>query len=152
MADAHPDIDIVYPVHPNPNVLGPARELLGGHPRIVLTDPLGYVDLVGAMKAADLVLTDSGGIQEEAPTFGAPVLVLREVTERPEGLEAGVAELVGTDRRRIVERGTHWLSTGGRTEAPINPYGDGRAGERIADIVLASLSGRPRRSRDWASP
>lgn len=150
LADAHPDIDVLYPVHPNPNVLGPARELLGGHPRILLTEPLGYVDLVRAMKAAELILTDSGGIQEEAPTFGTPVLVLRDVTERPEGLEAGVAELVGTDRRRIVERGTHWLATGRRGEPPANPYGDGRAGERIADIVLASVRGSLRRTEDWA--
>ena len=153
MADAHPDVEVVYPVHPNPNVVEPARELLGGHPRIRLTDPVDYLDLVKALDAAELVLTDSGGIQEEAPTFSTPVLVLREVTERPEGVEAGVAELVGTDRARIVERAGAWLGGGASLpERAANPYGDGRAGERIADIVLADLAGAPRRTEDWAGP
>ena len=96
---------------------------------------------------AALVLTDSGGIQEEAPTFGTPVLVLREVTERPEGIAAGVAELVGTDRARILDRARSALDAV-RKAAGDNPYGDGRAGERIADIVLADLTGAPRRTRD----
>ena len=104
LADARRDVVVVYPVHPNPNVREPARELLADHPRIRLTEPVGYLDLVLALQRAALVLTDSGGIQEEAPTFGTPVLVLREVTERPEGIEAGVAELVGTDLERIVTR------------------------------------------------
>jgi len=150
LADEREDIVIVYPVHPNPNVQGPARELLGDHPRIRLTDPVDYLDLVGALRAADLVLTDSGGIQEEAPTFGVPVLVLREVTERPEGVDAGVAELVGTNGARILERARHHLDAP-RTDAdvaPTNPYGDGRAGERIADIVIADLTGAPRRTED----
>jgi UDP-N-acetylglucosamine 2-epimerase (non-hydrolysing) len=110
-----------------------------------------YLDLVRALGAAHLVLTDSGGIQEEAPTFGTPVLVLREVTERPEGVDAGVAELVGTDRGRIVERASARLRgpRGGRTAA--NPYGDGRAGERIADLVVADLTGAPRRTTDWGA-
>jgi UDP-N-acetylglucosamine 2-epimerase (non-hydrolysing) len=150
VADAHDDIDVLCPVHPNPNVARPAREVLDGQPRVFLTEPLDYVDLVGAMRMADLILTDSGGIQEEAPTFGTPVLVLREVTERPEGVEAGVAEVVGTDRQRIVERASWWLAnTRSRREGMANPYGDGRAGERIADIVLADLRGRPRRTTDW---
>ena len=151
-ADAH----VVYPVHPNPQVLAPARDRLSGHPRIHLTSPLDYFDLVTALEAASLVLTDSGGIQEEAPTFGAPVLVLREVTERPEGVEAGVAELVGTDRRRILERALAALERPGPTEwdrerrAAPSPYGDGRAGERIADIVISDLTGAPRTTDDWA--
>ena len=150
IADTHQDVDVVFPVHPNPNVVRPARDVLDGHPRVFLTEPVDYVDLVRVMKTADLVLTDSGGIQEEAPTFGTPVLVLREVTERPEGVEAGVAELVGTDRRRIVERATARLAATGAPEAGrANPYGDGRAGERIADIVLADLRGTPRRTTDW---
>ena len=161
LADGEPDIEIVYPVHPNPNVRGPASELLSGHPRIHLTAPLDYLDLVTALKHAALVLTDSGGIQEEAPAFGVPVLVLREVTERPEGIEAGVAELVGTDRARIVERARSALARrrgtapsgaaapADRAGVPPNPYGDGRAGERIADIVVADLSGSPRRTEDW---
>jgi len=148
LADAVEDIEVVYPVHPNPNVREPAAELLSGHPRIHLTAPLDYLDLVTALKRAALVLTDSGGIQEEAPTFGVPVLVLRKVTERPEGIEAGVAELVGTDGERILARALAKLEDGA-VEPPPNPYGDGRAGARIADIVHADLSGRPRRTEDW---
>ncbi|GMV04369.1 MAG: UDP-N-acetyl glucosamine 2-epimerase [Gemmatimonadota bacterium] len=148
LADAVEDVEVVYPVHPNPNVREPAAELLSGHPRVHLVAPLDYLDLVTALKHAALVLTDSGGIQEEAPTFGVPVLVLREVTERPEGIDAGVAELVGTDGGLILERALARLA-GGAVEPPPNPYGDGKAGARIADIVLAELSGRPRRTEDW---
>lgn len=149
IADRVEDVRVLYPVHPNPSVLEPAKRMLSDHPRIHLTDPLGYLDVVTAMKRASLVLTDSGGIQEEAPTFGAPVLVLREVSERPEGLEAGVAELVGTSRERIVRASLRALAGG--TRAPrANPYGDGKAAERIADIVLADLEGRSRRTRDWS--
>jgi len=151
LADREEGIEILYPVHPNPRVLDPARELLSGHSRIHLTEPLDYLDLVSALEKAALVLTDSGGIQEEAPTFGAPVLVLREVTERPEGVEAGVASLVGTDGRKIVEGALALLRSrpsagpsGGRS-----PFGDGRAGERIADIVASELAGVPRVTRDW---
>lgn len=149
LADERDDIDVVYPVHPNPNVRAPAEEMLSGHPRIHLTDPLDYFDLVAALRHAALVLTDSGGIQEEAPTFGTPVLVLREVTERPEGIDAGVAELVGTDGARIVERARVVLDAARDDEAPPNPYGDGRAAERIADIVVSELNGRARRTTDW---
>ena len=148
LADRVPDVRIVYPVHPNPNVMEPATEMLSGHPRIHLTAPLDYLDLVTALEHANLVLTDSGGIQEEAPTFGTPVLVLREVTERPEAVEAGVAEVVGTDARRIVERAVATL--GRPVRGPVaNPFGDGRAGERIADILAADLTGRPRETEDW---
>jgi len=152
VADQHQEVEVVYPVHPNPQVRDPAQEILSGHPRIRLTDPLGYLDLVAALKRADLVLTDSGGIQEEAPTFGAPVLVLREATERPEGVEAGVTRLVGTDGARIVEESRDLLAggVGERPQAtPRNPYGDGVAGERIADIVVSNLTGRPRETTDW---
>jgi UDP-N-acetylglucosamine 2-epimerase (non-hydrolysing) len=149
LAEADETLRVLYPVHPNPNVKGPAQEILGGHPRIHLTGPLDYLDLVAALREADLVLTDSGGIQEEAPTFGAPVLVLREVTERPEGIEAGVAELVGTDAGRIVARSRAALGRP-RTDGGPNPYGDGRAGERIADILLAELSGTDRETEEWA--
>jgi len=108
---------------------------------------------VTALQRSSLVLTDSGGIQEEAPTFGTSVLVLREVTERPEGVEAGVAELVGTDPDRIVTRGEAALARGGTGVAPPpNPYGDGRAGERIADILRAELAGTARRTEDWPGP
>jgi UDP-N-acetylglucosamine 2-epimerase (non-hydrolysing) len=152
LADRYEDLHFLYPVHPNPNVSGPARELLGDHPRIHLTAPLGYPDLVHALRAATLVLTDSGGIQEEAPSFGTPVLVLREVTERPEAVQAGVARLVGMDRARIVEAASTLLTDEAarlmmaRTESP---YGDGRAAERIADIIAHRLTGAPRQTTDW---
>lgn len=152
LADAVPGLEILYPVHPNPQVLEPAREFLSGHPRIHLTTPLGYLDLVRALAASRLVLTDSGGIQEEAPTFGTPVLVLRAVTERPEGVEAGVARLVGTRRDAILRESLAILRSPAPESQPrgqLNPYGDGMAGERIADIVRASLTGQPRRTADW---
>jgi UDP-N-acetylglucosamine 2-epimerase (non-hydrolysing) len=149
IADRHEDVVLLYPVHPNPNVRRPADEVLGGHERIMLTAPLDYLDLVLALRRAVLTITDSGGIQEEAPSFGAPVLVLRDVTERPEAVHAGVARLVGTDRARITGAAAELL--GGRTSsAPgANPYGDGRAGERIADIVISRLTGAPRATGDW---
>ena len=155
LADQTGDVDILYPVHPNPQVLQPARELLAEHPRIHLTEPLGYLDLVTALQHAALVLTDSGGIQEEAPTFGTPVLVLREVTERPEGVAAGVAILVGTDGDKILSEAGRLLGSedarAGMARA-VNPYGDGRAGERIADVVVSTLTESPRTTRDWAGP
>jgi len=159
LADRHSDLRIVYPVHPNPKVREPAHEILGGHPRISLTDPVDYFDLVAALREADLVLTDSGGIQEEAPTFGVPVLVLRTVTERPEGVDAGVAQLVGTDPDRILaaaelalERrapGSERSTEDAGRRATSNPYGDGAAAERIADIVVADLTGSKRVTGDW---
>jgi UDP-N-acetylglucosamine 2-epimerase len=153
LADARDDVSVLYPVHPNPNVEGPARELLAGHPRIALTRPLDYLDLVRALREAALVLTDSGGIQEEAPTFATPVLVLREVTERPEAIEAGAAELVGTDGDRLLRRATALLDCAPpASPAATSPFGDGKAAERIADIVLSGLTGRTRRTTDWAGP
>ncbi|HEX6133018.1 MAG TPA: UDP-N-acetylglucosamine 2-epimerase (non-hydrolyzing) [Longimicrobiales bacterium] len=149
IADTHEDVTLLYPVHPNPNVRGPAQELLAGHPRIVLGEPLDYLDLLHALRHAVLTITDSGGIQEEAPSFGTPVLVLRQVTERPEAVEAGVAQLVGTDRERIVSAASAILAGRVRHDAAMNPYGDGRAGERIADIVVHRLTGAPRRTDDW---
>ena len=146
------DVLLLYPVHPNPQVRGPAAELLADHPRIRLTDPLDYLDLLYALRRATLVLTDSGGIQEEAPSFGTPVLVLRDVTERPEGIEAGVARLVGTAPARILEAADELLrdeAARARMARAANPYGDGRAAERIADIVVHALTGRPRRTEDW---
>lgn len=152
LVDGFADVELVYPVHPNPQVQAPARELLAGHPRIHLVEPLGYLDLVKALKGAVLVLTDSGGIQEEAPTFGTPVLVLRAVTERPEGIRAGVARLVGTERSRVLEEAGRLLGDEverQRMARAANPYGDGRAGERIADVLLSALSGEPRRLAEW---
>ncbi len=138
LAERFPDLRFVYPVHPNPNVQGPARELLGGLANVELHEPFDYLELVRRMARARLVLSDSGGIQEEAPSFGKPVLVLRETTERPEGIEAGVARLVGADRQRIVDEATRLLTDEGAWAAmatAVNPYGDGRAAERIAAIL-----------------
>lgn len=152
VADRHEDIVVLYPMHPNPRVREAVEATLVGHPRIRLTQPLHYRDLVRALRDAVLVLTDSGGIQEEAPTFGTPVLVMREVTERPEGVEAGVASLVGTDRAKIIDGAERILSGAGNQrggERAPNPYGDGRAAERIADIVVHTLTGRPRETTDW---
>ncbi len=146
------DVDVLYPVHPNPRVREPAERILGGHPRIHLVDPLDYGDLVATLGKASLVLTDSGGIQEEAPTFGVHTLVLREVTERPEATRVGAATLVGTDTARILAEATAHLARNRTGPAPPNPYGDGRAGERIADILLAELCGVPRRMKDWRGP
>lgn len=158
LLDRFPDHRVVFPVHPNPNVRGPALDILGGHPRITLLDPVPYLDLVRYMARAELILTDSGGIQEEAPAFGVPVLVLRDVTERPEGVEAGAAVVVGTDPVVIVaeaekvldaRRGRGMGSSPQGADAIPNPYGDGHAGERIADIVISDLTGAPRRTSDW---
>jgi len=129
------DVRILYPVHPNPNVREPAHRLLGGHPRIELCEPLDYPDMVAAMKASTLILTDSGGVQEEAPSLGKPVLVLREQTERPEGVQAGAARLVGTDHGRIVAAARELLDDPAAYRAMtgiLNPYGDGTSGRAIA--------------------
>lgn len=152
LADRHEDVLLLYPVHPNPQVRGAAAEVLAGHPRVRLTEPLDYLDLLLALRRAALVLTDSGGIQEEAPSFGTPVLVLRDVTERPEGIEAGVARLVGTAPERILEAASELLAdeaARSRMARAANPYGDGHAADRIADIVVHTLTGRPRRTEDW---
>lgn len=133
------DVQIVVPVHLNPNVWGPVQEALGDEPGILLLPPVDYQHLVYVMKLSKLVLTDSGGIQEEAPSLGVPVLVLREVTERPEGLEAGTARLVGTDAERIVAEATRLLDDSDAFQAmarAVNPYGDGRAAQRIADALM----------------
>jgi len=145
LAERFPVLRFVYPVHRNPNVLGPAYEILGGIDNVVLDQPLDYLELVRHLARARLVLSDSGGIQEEAPSFGKPVLVLRETTERPEGIEAGVARLVGTNRQRIVDEAVRLLTdeTAWRKMANAsNPYGDGRAAERIA-CILAGEPWRP---------
>ncbi|NIR42990.1 MAG: UDP-N-acetylglucosamine 2-epimerase (non-hydrolyzing) [Gemmatimonadetes bacterium] len=153
LAEEHPDDLFVYPVHPNPNVRQPAQEMLGGVSNVRLLEPLSYSDLVQVLSAAWITITDSGGIQEEAPSFGVPVLVMREVTERPEGVELGVAELVGTSRDRILERGGALLDDDGeraRMATAGNPYGDGQAGARIADILLHRILGTRRLTEDWA--
>lgn len=154
LADRHHDVTFVYPVHPNPNVRGPAYELLGSRDNVCLVEPLSYVDLIAVMKRSVLVLTDSGGIQEEAPSFGVPVLVLRDVTERPEGVAAGVARLVGTDEERVFLEADRLLADPQAHAAfarVSNPYGDGRAGERIVDVIAHRLRGSPRRVADWTA-
>jgi UDP-N-acetylglucosamine 2-epimerase (non-hydrolysing) len=136
------DVEVLYPVHPNPNVRDVAYALLGGHPRVRLTEPLDYPDMVAAMQACTLILTDSGGVQEEAPSLGKPVLVLRRETERPEGVAAGASLLVGPDRERIVAAATRLLDDQAAWQAManvVNPYGDGMAGQRIAGIVQRFL-------------
>lgn len=133
------DLQIVYPLHLNPHAQAPARRILSDVPGIALLPPLDYLSLVHLMKRSYLVLTDSGGIQEEAPALGTPVLVLREVTERPEGVTSGVAKLIGTERRRIVAETARLLedpALRARMVGPENPYGDGHAAERIVEALL----------------
>jgi UDP-N-acetylglucosamine 2-epimerase (non-hydrolysing) len=132
------DIEIVYPVHLNPSVASVVKEELGGMSRIHLVDPVSYPDLLRLMKRCYLILTDSGGIQEEAPSFRKPVLVLREVTERPELIEANAGKIVGTDTDAIVYAASRLLTEPREYAEMIaseNPFGDGRAAERIADIL-----------------
>lgn len=144
---ARPDVLVLYPVHLNPQVDAPVRAALGDHAQVILTPPLGYRSFVQLMKASHLVLTDSGGVQEEAPAFGKPVLVLRATTERPEAVEAWVARLVGTDPARIVAEATRLLddpAAYATMARAISPYGDGKAATRIAGIVAAYLkTGEP---------
>jgi UDP-N-acetylglucosamine 2-epimerase (non-hydrolysing) len=136
---AFPEVTILYPVHQNPNVWEPVHRMLGKIPRILLTPPLDYLTFVHIMRHAFLVLTDSGGIQEEAPGLGKPVLVLREVTERPEAVTAGVARLVGTDPQRIIEAVSELLTDPlayAQMARAVNPFGDGRAAVRIVSALL----------------
>jgi UDP-N-acetylglucosamine 2-epimerase (non-hydrolysing) len=133
-----PDAEIVYPVHPNPNVQDPVSRLLGGRAGVHLIEPLDYVAFVALMRRAHFLLTDSGGIQEEAPSLGKPVLVMRDKTERPEAVEAGTARLVGTDPARIVAESALLLEDTqeyARRSRIHNPYGDGHAAERIREIL-----------------
>lgn len=134
LVERFPDVEVVLPVHPNPNVKETVEALLCDAPRVHLIAPVDYVEFVHLMARAHLILTDSGGVQEEAPSLGKPVLVLRETTERPEGVEAGTAVVVGTDRTRIVETASRLLSSAEAYQAMANavsPYGDGKASERI---------------------
>jgi UDP-N-acetylglucosamine 2-epimerase (non-hydrolysing) len=132
------DLRVVFPVHPSPRVRKSVAARLHSHPRVELLDPMDYRSFVGAMSEAHLILTDSGGVQEEAPSLGKPVLVLRETTERPEGVEAGAARLVGTDAHRIVEEAGRLLSDPERyrrMSRTVNPYGDGKAAGRILEVL-----------------
>jgi UDP-N-acetylglucosamine 2-epimerase len=138
-AFAAEDLHFVYPVHLNPNVQQPVHEILSGLANVSLVEPLDYLSLVQLMKRSTLILTDSGGIQEEAPGLKVPVLVMRETTERPEGVDAGVVRLVGTSRRRIVGEASRLLRDPAALAAMtknVNPYGDGHAAERIVAALL----------------
>jgi len=132
------DVQIVYPVHLNPSVREPVQRVLGGAKNVYLTEPLEYPQFVWLMKKSHLILTDSGGIQEEAPTFRKPVLVMRETTERPEALQAGTARLVGTESDRIYEEAARLLENTyayTQMQSAGNPYGDGKASDRILEFV-----------------
>lgn len=140
--ESNPDTLLAVPMHKNPQVRQTLERVLGGHPRVVLLEPPDYGSFVKLMQRSTLILTDSGGVQEEAPAFGKPILVLRETTERPEGIEVGTARLVGTDAQTIVEAANELLqnpSAYGRMAHAESPYGDGRAAERIRFVVLDSL-------------
>lgn len=153
----YPQVQLVYPVHLNPNVRRAVHEALAGCPGILLLPPLEYPVLLGLLARASLVLTDSGGIQEEAACLGRPVLVLRNATERPEVVEAGFGEVVGTDTDRIVARACAWLDNPDRCAALAscrNPFGDGHSADRIAAILGQGdwMTPEPSRSRREATP
>lgn len=152
--EVHPELDLVMPVHPNPAVQRTVRDILAGRPGVHLLPPLDYDEMVLLMSGARLVLTDSGGIQEEAPVFGLPVLVLRDTTERPEAVEAGTVALAGTEEegiyalaRRVLEDGELYA----RMANAVNPYGDGRAADRIAGILLYAFGLLPEPPRPFTA-
>ena len=139
IASTRPDVKVVYPVHLNPNVTEPVYRLLGGVPNIVLLPPTDYLTTVHLMRRAYIVVTDSGGIQEEAPSLGKPVLVLRQVTERPEAVEAGAVKVIGVERQVIADEIRRLLDDSTerkRMARAVNPYGDGRASGRIVAAIL----------------
>lgn len=142
VAESNDDVEIIYPVHPNPNIKNVVNEILGNCCRIHLIEPLGYYDFVQLMNESYLILTDSGGIQEEAPSLGKPVLVMREVTERPEAIEVGTAKLIGTHKDKMIQEIQVLIENEGvyrkMTQAH-NPYGDGNASERIVKILLSVI-------------
>lgn len=140
LVERYPDIGILYPVHLNPNVREPVNRLLGSHPAIALIEPVDYLQFVWLMDRCTFLLSDSGGVQEEAPSLGKPVLVMRETTERPEGIDAGTCRLVGTDPVRILQEAGRLLDDSAeydRRSSLANPYGDGQSAERIADVIEA---------------
>lgn len=138
-----PDVAVIFPVHPNPNVRGPMTEVLGGIDNVAMIDPLDYPNFVRLLSLCHFVMTDSGGVQEEAPALAKPVLVMRETTERPEGVAAGTAKLVGNDEEVIVTEASRLLDDKAAYEAMArahNPFGDGKSSERIARIILDSAA------------
>ena len=139
--DEHPDVKAIYPIHMNPAVRQAAAEELGGCGRIHIIEPLEVLDFHNFLARSYLILTDSGGIQEEAPSLGKPVLVMRDTTERPEGIAAGTLKIVGTDEETIYTEFNRMLSDSeaySKMSRASNPYGDGHACERIADLLLGS--------------
>lgn len=142
LAEEFKDVEFVYPVHLNPNVQAPVRRILNGMPNVKLLEPQSYLPFVGLMNDAYLILTDSGGVQEEAPSLGKPVLVMRDTTERPEAVDAGTVKLVGTNQDCIYQ-GVKTLLTDpdayGKMAASVNPYGDGRAASRILEVLKHQL-------------
>ncbi len=139
LVDKHEDVQVVYPVHMNPVVRETANDILGEHNRIHLIEPLDVIDFHNVATRSYLILTDSGGVQEEAPSLGVPVLVLRDTTERPEGIEAGTLKLAGTDEETIFTLADELLSNKeahDKMAQASNPYGDGRASERIVEAIL----------------
>ncbi len=144
IADKFPDVRIVFPMHKNPVVRKVAYREMGGHERIQLCEPPDYFEFVRLLRDSYLIVTDSGGVQEEAPTLGKPVLVLREKTERPEAVEAGVVKIVGTDEERIVDEVSKLITDDSAYKAmqrPVNPYGDGKASQRIKKAILHFFTG-----------
>jgi len=147
------DLEVVIPVHPNPQVKQVVVRKLLDLRRVHLIEPVDYVEFTNLMARAHLILTDSGGVQEEAPSLGKPVLVLREVTERPEGVEAGTAAIVGTDHDKIVRTASELLTSPeayAKMANAVSPYGDGRASERIADALRERFAARSTRQRRYA--
>ena len=143
LAERNTNVQFLYPVHPNPNIRDVAHEMLGGRHRIILCEPLDYAPFVAAMKRSYLIISDSGGVQEEAPALGKPVLVLRDETERPEAVEQGVVKLVGPHYARIVEEVQRLLDSEIAYRAMargVSPYGDGHAAERIVKVLRESLA------------
>lgn len=143
IASRFPDVDIIYPVHLNPNVREPVNRLLHGISNVKIVEPLDYVPFVAMMQKSYLILTDSGGIQEEAPSLGKPVLVMRDTTERPEAVEAGTVRLVGTDADSIVDNVTLLLNDPdlyAQMSAAHNPYGDGKSCQRIINALANHMS------------
>ena len=143
LAQQNPEVQFLYPVHPNPNVKRPAQAALGALPNVRLCEPLDYAPFVAAMKAAHLILTDSGGVQEEAPALGKPALALRDKTERPEAVAEGVVKVIGTDIRAIVQETQRLLDDDKAWQAMargVSPYGDGKAASRIAAWLRARLA------------
>ena len=143
LAERYPDLGLLYPVHLNPQVQEPVRRILGQNSRVALIRPVGYEDFIWLMDRAHFVLSDSGGVQEEAPSVGKPVLVMRDTTERPEGIDAGTCRLVGTAPATILREAALLLDDAAdyaRRSALKNPYGDGRAAIKIADVLAAELA------------